>query len=682
MPSESSRDSSVAVVEVGRLVLLAEEQPVAPRVPRGGAVGQEADERRHARARSDHDRGHVGAAAAGSATWAARAPARRCPSGASARNVEHTPPRPAPDGDVYRTTDMVNEIVVGETRALDEIEYCRGARRRSTPTRSAAGTSGASSATTSTACRHHVQRARSLPLSGRRRWRSSALPDRSATSASRSVETRLMSSSVVARRAAAARRPSTSTTWSGSHPVTANHSSTSAVELVGPHRDRVARAVGDLARAVGDVQHDLAHLLAGARQRQQAVADEPRLARAAAASPAPGPAAGQAAPAARSAGSVPAVRPLAPAPRDRVDPRARPLALAGLAVDALDEPRRTELLEPVVEPAPVPAEPVVARVAEREHREPRAVEPARVGGGHRLPERACRCRARRRRRTCWSPRRGRRRSAGPGEAVVHRDDPGREAGAREPLGRSGGQVLGRARLGRPQHDDLARRPRPPRTRRRTRRADPVGGVRENRPASSPSTHSAWSASSGAVDGSTGRARRPAAEPREEPREVAPLAVAERRRPPPHRARASRPGPGSPARPGVRSSTGRRLGPCRTTGDATGVSATAHTLSSGWNEIGSTASLVTALTARYSPNMSFQWNGANRAPGSTRSVTVDGQHGPTAARRDLDRRAVDDARARPRRTGASRRTAPARACSAWRPCRSSSSCATGAARAPC
>ncbi|CAM5437932.1 hypothetical protein SCALM49S_04281 [Streptomyces californicus] len=58
---------------------------------------------------------------------------------------------------------------------------------------------------------------------------------------------------------------------------------------------------------------------------------------------------------------------------------------------------------------------------------------------------------------------------------------------------------------------------------------------------------------------------------------------------------------------------------RTTGAATFVSRTAHAFSSGWKEIGSTASLVTAFTARYSPNRSFQWNGAKHSPARTRSV---------------------------------------------------------------
>ncbi len=60
-----------------------------------------------------------------------------------------------------------------------------------------------------------------------------------------------------------------------------------------------------------------------------------------------------------------------------------------------------------------------------------------------------------------------------------------------------------------------------------------------------------------------------------------------------------------------------------TGAATFASDTAHTFNSGWNDSGSTASLVTALMLRYSPNRSFQWNGANTQPGITRSDTTAG-----------------------------------------------------------
>src|SRR4051794_41300562 len=62
---------------------------------------------------------------------------------------------------------------------------------------------------------------------------------------------------------------------------------------------------------------------------------------------------------------------------------------------------------------------------------------------------------------------------------------------------------------------------------------------------------------------------------------------------------------------------------KVTGTATFVSDTAQTLNSGWNERGSTASLVTALTLRYSPNRSFQWKGAKQQPGRTRSDTTAG-----------------------------------------------------------
>ncbi len=63
-----------------------------------------------------------------------------------------------------------------------------------------------------------------------------------------------------------------------------------------------------------------------------------------------------------------------------------------------------------------------------------------------------------------------------------------------------------------------------------------------------------------------------------------------------------------------------------------VSATAENLNSGCIEIGSIASLVTALMARSSPNTSFQWKGAKQLPGRTRSVTMAGR----MARPRLDR----------------------------------------------
>ena len=49
--------------------------------------------------------------------------------------------------------------------------------------------------------------------------------------------------------------------------------------------------------------------------------------------------------------------------------------------------------------------------------------------------------------------------------------------------------------------------------------------------------------------------------------------------------------------------------------------TAHTLNSGSSEIGSTASLVSALMVRSAPCSSFQWKGAKQLPGRTRSVTA-------------------------------------------------------------
>lgn len=76
------------------------------------------------------------------------------------------------------------------------------------------------------------------------------------------------------------------------------------------------------------------------------------------------------------------------------------------------------------------------------------------------------------------------------------------------------------------------------------------------------------------------------------------------------------GPGATA---ATAATGVR----RATGVGTFVSDTAHTLNSGWNDSGSTASFVTALTLRYSPNRSFQWKGAKQHPGRTRSVTTAG-----------------------------------------------------------
>ena len=54
-----------------------------------------------------------------------------------------------------------------------------------------------------------------------------------------------------------------------------------------------------------------------------------------------------------------------------------------------------------------------------------------------------------------------------------------------------------------------------------------------------------------------------------------------------------------------------------------VRVTAQALNSGWRDTGSTASLVTALIDRYSPNTSFQWKGAKQLPTRTRSVMTAG-----------------------------------------------------------
>ena len=80
--------------------------------------------------------------------------------------------------------------------------------------------------------------------------------------------------------------------------------------------------------------------------------------------------------------------------------------------------------------------------------------------------------------------------------------------------------------------------------------------------------------------------------------IAPVPAAARRvpAPPPGRAGLDRAGADGPA-------------------ERTLVSVTAQALNSGCGESGSTASLVTALIARPSPNMSLQWNGAKRFSGA-------------------------------------------------------------------
>ena len=81
-----------------------------------------------------------------------------------------------------------------------------------------------------------------------------------------------------------------------------------------------------------------------------------------------------------------------------------------------------------------------------------------------------------------------------------------------------------------------------------------------------------------------------------------------------------------------------------------VSETAHILNAGWKENGSTASYVTALTLRYSPYRSFQWNGAKQPPGQHPVGHHGGQHGAAATRGHLDEVAVGDARARAASSG--------------------------------
>ena len=323
--------------------------------------------------------------------------------------------------------------------------------------------------------------------------------------------------------------------------------------------------------------------------------------------------------------------------RHRLDPaRAPGSSSSRLAVDPLHQPRRPELLEAVVEPAPVPAEPVVARVAEREHREPRPVEPARVGGGQRLPE---------------------------GGAVVGGVAVGERAGHDDevgPVGRSAGRQSSIATMRGASPAPVSRWA----AAAARSSAEPVWDAHRTTTCAPPSTPRSGPRRRGrvglrgareqarqeAVDPQRvvgverrvrrqhGGARRAPAEAREEPGEVATFAVAEARRlvrvEPERRTQGADRDRARREAVGHDGSADRRSGRRAT---ATGVSATAHTLNSGWNEIGSTASLVTAFTARYSPNRSFQWNGAKQRPGSTRSVTVDGQHGTTTPGRDLDRR---------------------------------------------
>ena len=150
------------------------------------------------------------------------------------------------------------------------------------------------------------------------------------------------------------------------------------------------------------------------------------------------------------------------------------------------------------------------------------------------------------------------------------------------------------------------------------------------PASTPFTHSACSRLNGAPGGSTGTpgmpdgmpARKPARYRRScSPRTGGGAGSSPNAAGPDTAGCAGTAMPASDAGAVSRAPAG--AGACVVTGAAALVSVTAHTLNSGWKDSGSTASLVTALTLRYSPNRSFQWNGAKQQPGRTRSVTTAG-----------------------------------------------------------
>ena len=273
-------------------------------------------------------------------------------------------------------------------------------------------------------------------------------------------------------------------------------------------------------------------------------------------------------------------------------------------------------------------------------------------------QKRCRCRARRRRRTCWSRRAGRRPSAGPpARQSSMRDDARREPGPGQPLGRRGAPGPRRCRSATPTARPTCAPPRPPggvpaapvgrrraREQAREQAVDPQRVVRRRaaRSAAAPAARRApRRAPRGTRRGSDARGRRGAAARRASSPSVAPRArIAERAR------------RGAVGADGCDRCDGRRR---------PGVSATAHTLNSGWNEIGSTASLVTALTVRYSPNRSFQWNGAKQLPGQHPVGDRGGQHGAAAPGRDLDDVAVGDPERARRRRGGSRRTGRGRAC---------------------
>ncbi len=142
-------------------------------------------------------------------------------------------------------------------------------------------------------------------------------------------------------------------------------------------------------------------------------------------------------------------------------------------------------------------------------------------------------------------------------------------------------------------------------------AEPSGTAeRENSPAIRPSSHTLFDPEIGAVRGRTGTPCssvdcRPARSPARYVRSCS-----------------SKLGDAESSSPRMRliSAAGEPLARVRappdsgTSGSDTGatrVRETAHTLNSGWKDVGSTASLVTALMLRYSPNESFQWNGAKQ-----------------------------------------------------------------------
>ncbi|CAK0117384.1 Uncharacterised protein [Burkholderia pseudomallei] len=157
-------------------------------------------------------------------------------------------------------------------------------------------------------------------------------------------------------------------------------------------------------------------------------------------------------------------------PRDRtLEPRVGGRLEFGVAVDALDEPRRAELGEPRVEPAAVAAERVVVAVAEREHRIAQPVGARRAGRGERRPERlavvrrvAVAERARHQQRVLrLRERRGR--------IVGHARDADLEARVHQLRRVALGQRFDVARLRRPQQHDLRPRAHDPHAARRAHR---------------------------------------------------------------------------------------------------------------------------------------------------------------------------------------------------------------------